>query len=62
MFPTQTVVAGYSWGYMLEDPKNTDLARVDIDPFCTRRDAGPVTLGWATFTVPRLIASTSHGM
>ena len=35
---------------------------VDIELFCTRRDAGPVTLGWATFTVPRLIASTSHGM
>ena len=32
MFPTQTVVAGYSWGYMLEDPQGTDLARVDIDP------------------------------
>lgn len=32
MFPTQTVVAGYSWGYMLEDPGNTALAAVDIDP------------------------------
>ncbi len=33
MFPTQTVVAGYSWGYMLEDPQDTDLAKVEINPF-----------------------------
>lgn len=32
MFPTQTVVAGYSWGYMLEEPQGTDLAKVDINP------------------------------
>ena len=32
MFPSQTVVAGCSWGCMLEDPKDTDLAKVDIDP------------------------------
>ncbi len=33
MFPTQTVVAGYSWGYMLEEPQDTDLAKVEINPF-----------------------------
>ena len=38
MFPTQTVVAGYSWGYMLEDPKDTDLGKIDIDP-CMSLDA-----------------------
>jgi len=32
MFPTQTVNAGYSWGYMLEDPQGTELEKVDINP------------------------------
>lgn len=30
IFPTQLVVAGYLWGYMLEDPQGTDLQRVDL--------------------------------
>ena len=25
---------------------------VDVELFCTRRNGGPVTLGWATFVVP----------
>lgn len=31
MFPTLPIIAGYLWGYMLEDPKDTVLARIGMD-------------------------------
>ena len=31
IFPTQLVVASYSWGYMLENPMDTPLMQVDIN-------------------------------
>lgn len=31
MFPTLPIIAGYLWGYMLEDPKETPLAALGMD-------------------------------
>ncbi len=31
MFPTLPIVAGYLWGYMLEDPKDTPLTALNMD-------------------------------
>ena len=57
MFPTQTVVAGYSWGYMLEDPQDTDLAKVEINPFMSL-DAEQEGLVWISCRAP---GSTESG-